>query len=46
MQAETYRVPDVLNDDAIGEVRNVAYQSYSSQLRSGVIYAKNRRPHI
>jgi hypothetical protein len=36
----SYRVPDVLNSTTIGEVKNVASQSYTSQLRDDVLYAQ------
>jgi hypothetical protein len=36
----TPRIPDELNDTTIGEVKNVAYQYLSSQLRDSLAYAR------
>jgi len=35
----SYRIPDELNDFVIGEVKNVNYQGYTSQIQDDVAYA-------
>lgn len=41
-----YHIPDVLDDDSriLGEVKNVRYQHYSTQLRNYVDWAKAQVP--
>jgi hypothetical protein len=38
-----YRVPDGLNETTISEVKNVAYQAYTNQIKDYLLYSKDKR---